>query len=803
MTRRMPATALVDGLADLGIRLVSSVPCSFFAGPLRLLESGYPGGIRHVPAVNEGSAVAIAAGASLAGESAAVLVQNSGFGNLINPLTSLVLPHEIPLLVLMSMRGWPTAGPGEQQHRWMGQVAESWLDSLGLPHWFLPGGDTSPEGEGGDEQSPQDVLASAGKVLANRQTAFVLVPRGAIGDAPEVCPRLARRSGPTRGEVVRALLAEVTDQHIVSTTGYLSRELFSQGDRPGNFYMQGSMGHAAGVALGGALARPGARFVILDGDGAALMHLGTLATVGHFRPANLTHLVFDNGGYESTGAQPTAAAGTDFRSVARACGYRQALAVATASELVPALRTALRGPGPAIVVVRGSESPATGGRATEKVSPAEIADRFSDSLAGAASPAVPPGVPAAPGAAAVVSRPGLAPEPDPDQFARIAGRPGTYFGRGAVRSLGQILDRLSASRVLVVRGGRSYYSSGAAAAISALAGRFQFRYFADVPPNPALEDVVAGVAVARDAAPDVVVGIGGGSVMDMAKAVAVLAPQDAPPLTCLWDPGAIAAPRRGLVLVPTTCGSGSELTRFATIYAGLGKHSLESGQNCPDAAIIDPDLSGTAPVPVAAAAGADALSQAIESAWAVAGTDASRALARQAADLLLPALGAATGAAGFADPSVHADLALGAALAGAAIDTSRTTGAHALSYALTARRQIPHGLAVALHLRWLIGHNAAVAAADCRYPGGPAALRALVGDLQERCRVATSGPVETLLARLLALGGGPATLSALELDLDRWLPVWAATLTSARALNNPRLVTIDDVAGAICGRSGD
>jgi len=792
----MSATALVDGLAGLGIRLVTSVPCSIFAGPLRLLESGYPGGIRHVPAVNEGSAVAIAAGACLAGEPAAVLVQNSGFGNLINPLTSLVLPYEIPLLVLMSMRGWPTAGPGEQQHRWMGQVAESWLGSLGLPHWFLPAG-TSAGGEDGDGQSPQDVLAVAGEALAKRQTAFVLVPRGAIGDAPEACPRSARRSGPARGEVVRALLAEVTDQHIVSTTGYLSRELFSQGDRPGNFYMQGSMGHAAGVALGAALARPGARFVILDGDGAALMHLGTLATVGHFLPANLTHLVFDNGGYESTGAQPTAAAGTDFRSVARACGYRQALTVATADELAPALRDALRGPGPAIVVIHGSESPAAGGRASEKVAPAEIADRFSRSLAGAASAARPSSVPAA------VSPPGLAPEPDPDQLARIAARPGTYFGRGAVRSLGQILDRLSASRVLVVRGGRSYYSSGAGAAINALEGRFQVRYFADVPPNPALPDVVAGVAVARDVAPDVVIGIGGGSVMDMAKAVAVLAPQDAPPLTCLQNPGAIAAPRRGLVLIPTTGGSGSELTQFATIYAGLEKHSIESGQNRPDAAIIDPDLSGTAPITVAAAAGADALSQAIESAWAVAGTDASRALARQAADLLLPALGAATGAVGFADPSVHADLALGAALAGAAIDTSRTTGAHALSYALTARRQIPHGLAVALHLRWLIGHNAAASEADCRYPGGPAALRALVGDLQERCRAATGVPVHTLLARLLALGGCPAPLSALELEPAQWLPVWAATLTSARALNNPRLITRDDVAAAICGRSGD
>src|SRR4051812_28694595 len=112
------AQGMLDALTDSGHGLVTGVPCSYFAGPLRLLDRGV--GPRYVPAVNEGSAIAIAAGARLGGTLPVVLAQNSGFGNMINPLTSLVLPYRIAMTVMVSMRGWPTAGAGEPQHHWMG-----------------------------------------------------------------------------------------------------------------------------------------------------------------------------------------------------------------------------------------------------------------------------------------------------------------------------------------------------------------------------------------------------------------------------------------------------------------------------------------------------------------------------------------------------------------------------------------------------------------------------------------------------------------------------------------------------------
>ncbi|MGE5829907.1 MAG: phosphonopyruvate decarboxylase [Micromonosporaceae bacterium] len=367
---------MLDTLTAHGYGLVTGVPCSYFGGPLRLLDRGV--GPRYVAAVNEGSAIAIAAGAELGGERPMVLAQNSGFGNMINPLTSLVLPYRIPMTVLLSMRGWPTADAGEPQHYWMGRVVPSWLDSLGIAHWMLTA----------DGPALDELLRDARRVLDEGRPAFILVAKGAIAnDAPADPAVPAGTAVPsaramTRDDVVSAVLAEASDAHLLSTTGYLSRSLFNLGDNDRNFYMQGSMGHVAGIALGAALARPQSRFVVLDGDGAVLMHMGSLATIGDLAPANLTHIVFDNGVYDSTGGQPTGRQRTDFASAALACGYRDAWRVDTIDALRPALRAALASVGPCALVVRGAPGGPTGGRASSNVGVAEIGDRFRTSLAG-------------------------------------------------------------------------------------------------------------------------------------------------------------------------------------------------------------------------------------------------------------------------------------------------------------------------------------------------------------------------------------------------------------------------------------
>lgn len=360
--------AFLDTLERHDVGFLSGVPCSYFAAPLRLLEDHER--LRYVPAINEGSALAMAAGAQLGGVPSAVLAQNSGFGNLINPLTSLLVPYRLPVLVFMSMRGRPESGDDEPQHRLMGQVAPQWLDSIGVPHWTLA------------EQGPSltAIMTEAAAALEAGSPAFVLVHKGAIGPPPPTRAPRATADTIGRAELVRALHAELGDHHVLSTTGLLSRAMFGAGDRPQNFYMQGSMGHIGSLALGAALQHPGEQFVVLDGDGALLMHLGSIATIGSALPPNLTHLVFDNGAYESTGAQPNAAS-PDFAELAAAAGYHTTATVSQASQLRESIRTILASTGPSVLSITGvtGEGPA-GPRASDSLDLAVLAQRFRASL---------------------------------------------------------------------------------------------------------------------------------------------------------------------------------------------------------------------------------------------------------------------------------------------------------------------------------------------------------------------------------------------------------------------------------------
>ena len=360
--------------------------------------------------------------------------------------------------------------------------------------------------------------------------------------------------------------------------------------------------------------------------------------------------------------------------------------------------------------------------------------------------------------------------------------PHVRIGPGVLDQLPGLLGR--ARRVLVVHGLRSFRAGAAASVVEGLGA--EVRCCAGVHPNPAVAEVRAAVALAREYSPDAVLGIGGGSAMDVAKCVAVLAARTGDPVAYLLDPGSLPDRRSGLLIqVPTISGSGSELTSFATVYSGYRKLSLDHPSAQADHVLIDPDLAATVPTSTAAASALDALAQAVESAWSVAATPESRDLARRSLRVLAPVLAAATSRGTFAEPRRRTELARGAALAGAAINTSRTTAAHALSYPLTARYGIAHGAAVGLHLRWLIGHNAAATDADTRHPDGARALRHLVADLRQTCLEDTGVALEELIDRLLAMHG--------LADFRMPHRDWRHDLSGSRAANNPRSVTPQDV----------
>jgi len=352
-------------LKSHGFGAFTGVPCSYLSGLVELLDvTG-----RYLPAPNEGAALAIAAGAALAGDQMGVLIQNSGLGNLINPLTSLVMPYRIGVAVFMSLRGWPDPARDEPQHAVMGSTSHALLDALGVWHWTLDG----------ELSSLETILQQAADRVAAGVPAFVLVPKGTVqkGAAPEGTGR-AVPAAFGRAEALRTLAKTVpVSAAVVSTTGYTSRELCAVADRPSHFYMQGSMGHASAIGLGFALRSPHRPVVVLDGDGAALMHLGTLSAIGYVAPRNLVHVVLDDGVYASTGAQPTTSATTDFARLARAAGYRTAVACADSPSLARALNNALDTPGPHCVWARIDAGGSTPPRVTDAIGPAELRKRFS------------------------------------------------------------------------------------------------------------------------------------------------------------------------------------------------------------------------------------------------------------------------------------------------------------------------------------------------------------------------------------------------------------------------------------------
>jgi len=326
----------------LGFNTWAGVPCSFLTPFINRVIGDEA--MSYVSAANEGDAVAIASGAALAGERSVALMQNSGLGNAVSPLSSLNWVFRIPVLLIVTLRGEPGLGD-EPQHELMGQVTGAILDTLQIPWDWFP--------RSADEVEGALTVARWQMDRSGLPYAFVMkkgsVEKTELRSAwqPTTAPRAAETAllGPfepllSRHEALREVMAHTPpgDSVVIGTTGYTGRELFAIEDRPNQLYMVGSMGCASSFGLGLARALPDRRVVVADGDGAALMRMGNFATIGAYGGANLHHLVLDNGVHESTGGQSTVSPAISFAGVARACGYRGAAAGSTRSALQAFLR---------------------------------------------------------------------------------------------------------------------------------------------------------------------------------------------------------------------------------------------------------------------------------------------------------------------------------------------------------------------------------------------------------------------------------------------------------------------------------
>lgn len=339
----------IESLAAKGVDFFAGVPDSLLKNVCAFISDTLDD--RHnIIAANEGAAVGLAAGHYLAtGHIPCVYMQNSGEGNAINPLASLTDKevYGIPVLLVIGWRGEPGVHD-EPQHVKQGKITLPLLDAMGIRHEILSQ----------DETEFRSQLDGAVRHMSETGEAFAFIVRKNTFE-PYTLQRHEVNEYPlSREEAIQKVAASLSAKDvIVSTTGMISRELFEYRTAQGqgherDFLTVGSMGHASQIALGIALEKTDRRVWCFDGDGAALMHLGSVAIIADKAPENFVHVIFNNGAHDSVGGQPTVGLKVNLAGIAKAAGYKDAVSVTTAEDLGSALKVLKTMRGPVLLEVR-------------------------------------------------------------------------------------------------------------------------------------------------------------------------------------------------------------------------------------------------------------------------------------------------------------------------------------------------------------------------------------------------------------------------------------------------------------------
>ncbi|SMG61399.1 phosphonopyruvate decarboxylase [Paraburkholderia susongensis] len=328
------AAQFVEAARARGFDWYAGVPCSYLTPFINYVLQDES--LHYVSAANEGDAVALIAGVTLGaknGRRGITMMQNSGLGNAVSPLTSLTWTFRLPQLLIVTWRGQPGVAD-EPQHALMGPITPAMLDTMDIPWETFP---TEAEAIGPALDRAIGHMEATGRPYAlvmqkGSVAPYELKDGGAPARRTQTAPRVefrgvAANELATRHDALRKVVAHTPPDStvVLASTGFCGRELYAIDDRANQLYMVGSMGCVTPLALGLALARPDLRVVALDGDGAALMRMGVFATLGAYGPGNLTHVLLDNGAHDSTGGQATVSPQVSFASVAAACGYASAV----------------------------------------------------------------------------------------------------------------------------------------------------------------------------------------------------------------------------------------------------------------------------------------------------------------------------------------------------------------------------------------------------------------------------------------------------------------------------------------------
>lgn len=335
-------------LLEKNINFFTGVPDSLLKSFCSYLMDN--AGQNHIISANEGNAIALAAGHYLAsGNIALVYMQNSGIGNAINPLASLVDPevYSIPVLMLIGWRGEPDV-KDEPQHIKQGKVTTSLLEALSISYDILPS----------SSEEAKICLDKAYSYMQENNSPYALIVRKDTFEKYSLQNKVKNDYPVSREETIKCIVDSLSPEDIiVSTTGKASRELFEyrnylHQEHDKDFLTVGSMGHSSSIALGIAKENKNRKVYCLDGDGALIMHMGSLAIIGLQSPKNFNHIILNNGCHESVGGQPTVGFNVDMQLLAKACGYKNVYRANSLEDIKNSLKLLKDSAGPSFLEIR-------------------------------------------------------------------------------------------------------------------------------------------------------------------------------------------------------------------------------------------------------------------------------------------------------------------------------------------------------------------------------------------------------------------------------------------------------------------
>lgn len=366
-----------------------------------------------------------------------------------------------------------------------------------------------------------------------------------------------------------------------------------------------------------------------------------------------------------------------------------------------------------------------------------------------------------------------------------------YFGINSLQNIAEILEQEDPSSILLVHGKNSYQHSGAVAVLTRMLRPYTVTEFTGFSSNPQWEEVIRGIELWKSTRPELVIAIGGGSSIDVAKAMTILAQQSGDPLDYLEKRRQFQPNAMPLIAIPTTSGTGSEATHFATIYKDREKYSIAHASLLPDYVIIDPVLTLSLPAYNTACTGMDALTQAIESYWSTKSTKESKQYAAEAITLAVQYLHTAVREPDNIES--RTSMARASNLAGKAINISKTTACHAISYPMTSYFNVPHGHAVALTLGEMIIFNDQITERDCNDCRGVDYVRTTMQELYHLLGVKIAKEAKEKVNELMDNIGLQRKLKNFGITTeDDITTIMDHGFHPERVGNNPRMLTTED-----------